>query len=44
MSDSASAIAAFLALPELLKWSEQVTKSAATIYDKALDAEYLQLT
>jgi hypothetical protein len=42
MSDSASAIAAFLALPELLKWSEQVTKSAATIYDKALDAEYLR--
>ena len=32
---------AFFSLPELLKWSETVTKSAASIYDKALDANYL---
>jgi hypothetical protein len=35
-------VAAFLALPELLTWSESITKGAATIYDKALDAEYLR--
>ena len=32
---------AFFSVPELLKWSETVTKSAASIYDKALDANYL---
>lgn len=32
----------FLSLDELLKWSEKATKSAATIYDKAMDAEYLR--
>ena len=42
MSDGAAAVASFLALPELLKWSEQITRSTATIYDKALDAEYLR--
>lgn len=34
MSDGAAAVASFLALPELLKWSEQITKSTATITTK----------
>lgn len=33
---------AFLAQENLLKWSESLTKSSSTIYDKALDAEYLK--
>lgn len=33
---------ATLSATELLKWSEEVTKGAATIYDKAMDAEYLK--
>ncbi len=33
---------AFLSQADLLKWSESITKSAATVYDKALDAEYLK--
>lgn len=33
---------AFLSTGELLKWSEGVTQSAASVYDKALDAEYLR--
>lgn len=32
----------FLASPELLNWSEKISKGTATIYDKALDAEYLR--
>lgn len=32
----------FLSLPELLKWSESITKGTATIYDKALDMNYLK--
>jgi|GEM_PF-1248788 len=40
--ENAAALAAVLAQPELLHWSEALTKSAATIYDKALDAEYLR--
>lgn len=40
--DNSGAIAAFLSLPELLSWSESVSKSAATVYDKALDATYLR--
>jgi len=32
---------AFLAEKDLLNWTESLTKSAASIYDKALDAEYL---
>jgi len=32
----------FLASPELLDWSEKISKGTATIYDKALDAEYLR--
>jgi len=31
----------FFSLPDLLKWSETITKSAATVYDKAIDANYL---
>lgn len=41
---TATAIAsttAFFAEADLLKWTEELTKSAATIYDKALDKEYL---
>ncbi|MCG8509458.1 MAG: hypothetical protein MI741_09540, partial [Rhodospirillales bacterium] len=33
---------AFLSQAELLKWSEQITAGATTVYDKALDAEYLR--
>jgi len=33
---------AFLSTTELLKWSESITHSAASVYDKALDAEYLK--
>lgn len=33
---------AFLSQDELLKWTESLTQSAASIYDKALDAEYLR--
>jgi len=33
---------AFLSTNELLKWSESITQSAASVYDKALDAEYLR--
>lgn len=39
---SAGTIGAFLSQPELLKWSEKLTESSATVYDKALDAEYLR--
>lgn len=31
----------FLSNEELLKWSESITKGATTIYDKALDSNYL---
>ncbi|MFC1588271.1 hypothetical protein ACFL54_08170 [Planctomycetota bacterium] len=40
--DAIPAALAFLSLPELLKWSEGITKSLPTIYDKALDATYLK--
>ena len=40
--DIISVMAPFLAVPELLKWSANLTKSTATIYDKALDANYLK--
>jgi hypothetical protein len=32
----------FLSNPELLNWSENITKGTASIYDKALDMEYLK--
>lgn len=32
----------FLHDKDLLKWTEGLTKSASTIYDKAMDAEYLK--
>ena len=38
----AGTLMAFLSTRELLKWSESVTEGAASIYDKALDAEYLR--
>ena len=38
----AGTLMAFLSTRELLKWSESVTESTASIYDKALDAEYLR--
>lgn len=40
--DIINVMAPFLAVPELLKWSESLTKSTATIYDKTLDATYLK--
>lgn len=40
-SSLASALA-FLQTPDLLKWTENLTKGAATVYDKAMDAEYLR--
>jgi len=33
-------IAALLAQPELLRWTQSISKSSATIYDRALDANY----
>ena len=33
---------AFLHTQDLLKWSETVTESPGTLYDKAMDAEYLR--
>ena len=40
--DQAGAMLAFLSTKELLKWSESITKAPGTIYDKAMDAEYLR--
>jgi hypothetical protein len=37
-----STVSVFLTQPDLLKWSERLTESTATLYDKALDAEYLR--
>ena len=37
-----AALFAFLAQDKLLSWLGELTKSSATIYDKALDAEYLK--
>jgi hypothetical protein len=42
VAENVGALGAFLAAPELLKWSEGLTQSAATIYDRSLDAEYLR--
>ena len=33
---------AFLCQPELLQWTKQLTAAPATVYDRALDAEYLR--
>ena len=33
---------AFLSADDFLKWAESITKSASTIYDKALDSEYFK--
>ena len=41
-SAQAGTLLAFLSTKELLKWSESVSEGAASIYDKALDAEYLR--
>lgn len=38
----AGTIGGFLSQQELLAWSTRLTESAATLYDKALDAEYLR--
>ena len=38
----AGTLLAFLSTRELLKWSESISEGAASIYDKALDAEYLR--
>jgi hypothetical protein len=41
ISDSLPACLSFLSLNDLLKWAEEITKSAATVYDKAMDKNYL---
>ncbi|MCS6284398.1 MAG: hypothetical protein H8K08_03125 [Nitrospira sp.] len=41
-SDLMPACLSFLSLPELLKWSEDLTKSAATVFDRAMDRNYLK--
>lgn len=33
---------AFLQVPDLLKWTESLTEAAATVYDKAMDAEFIK--
>lgn len=33
---------AFLQVPDLLKWTESLTRSAATVYDKAMDAQFIK--
>jgi hypothetical protein len=40
LSDPFPACLSFLSVDELLKWSEGVTKAAATAYDKAMDKVY----
>ena len=40
--DQAGAFIAFLHTKDLLSWSETITKSPGTLYDKAMDAEYLR--
>ena len=40
--EQAGTIGAFLSQPEMLKWLENLTKAPATIYDKAMDSEYLR--
>ena len=42
VADVPGAVLSFLSMPEILKWTETITKSTATIYDKALDAEFLR--
>lgn len=42
VAENVAALGTFLTAPELLKWSESLTQSAASIYDRALDAEYLR--
>ena len=39
---AAGAILPFLHEQDLLKWTEALTKTAATAYDKAMDREYLK--
>ncbi len=41
-ADQVGALGAFLAQGEILKWSEAITRAPATIYDKAMDSEYLR--
>ena len=39
---AAAAVLPFLHEPDLLKWTEALSKGAATTYDKAMDLEYLK--
>ena len=41
-ADHSGPVASFLAQPQLLKWTESLTRSAASLYDRALDSEYLR--
>ena len=41
LSDAFPACLSFLSPDDLLKWSEEMTKAAATVYDKAMDKSYL---
>jgi hypothetical protein len=42
VADRAGELSSFLAQKELLSWTEEVFKSTASVYDKAMDAEYLR--
>jgi len=37
-----SSVLSVLSVDQLLNWTENISKSASTIYDKAMDAEYLK--
>jgi hypothetical protein len=42
VSDNMSPLLGLLSSEALLKWTESISKSTATIYDKAMDADYLR--
>jgi hypothetical protein len=42
VSDNMSPVLGLLSSAALLKWTESISKSTATIYDKAMDGEYLR--
>lgn len=40
--DAAGNVLAFVQAPDLLKWTQSLTEGAATVYDKAMDAEFIR--
>lgn len=42
LSEAFPACLSFLSLTELSRWSEEITKTTATVYDKAMDKIYLR--